>query len=276
MSCSEKSAQKPEYRYDKLVVIGPNLTEIVASLGFSQHIIGIDNWSDPNLASPNAVKVGGILNPNLELIASLKPNAIFIAGNSRDFENFLGNYSIEVLSFTVEDTASILCTIDEISKLLNREKTGDSIIFNIRKEVKSLSALHFPYRPKVLIAITSGTSTPEKFMSANSNTFLGEIISIAGGENVLGDNTVLYPEITRETVVVLNPEIIIELFPSEDTEDSLKMVEKWIKAYPGIQASKNKHIHIVFDESVLLPGPNFIESALYIHSVLQRAVNAEN
>lgn len=278
LGCSENRIPGQEKGYEKLVVIGPNLTEIVSALGFSNSIIGIDDWSDPDLASPSAVKVGGILNPNLELIASLKPDHVFIAGNSRDFESFLGNYSIEVTSFTVEDTASIIKTIDEISRLLNREKTGDSIILDIRNKIKSISARHFPYRPKVLIAITSETSTPEKFMSASDRTFLGEIISIAGGENVLGDNAILYPEITREAMYILNPEVIIEIYPSEDKNwsDSLKIVENWLKAYPEITASKNEEIHVIFDKSVLLPGPYFTQSAELIHSLLQRVFNAED
>lgn len=276
--CKEDSVGYREKEYEKIVILGPNLTEITASLGCSEYIIGIDDWSDEKLAGFGVVRVGGILDPNLELIAYLEPDAVFVAGNPEQFRNFLSQYSIQVFGFNVEDTSGIIEAVQKIAEILACNEEGERLIFSIRAEVKEIAYPPAVFRPKVIVAITSEISSPEKFMSANGKTFLGEIISIAGGDNVLKDNPVLYPEISREAVILLDPDVIIELRPTSRPEilDSLEIADKWKKCYPGVSAIVNGNVHVCFSEKILVPGPDFPESAKLIKRIIERAVRTED
>ncbi|MBN1620602.1 ABC transporter substrate-binding protein [candidate division WOR-3 bacterium] len=278
-SCRDGSAkEKNEKNYDRIIILGPNLVQIVSSLGFSEKIVGIDSWSDKSLARKDAARVGGILDPNLELITLLEPDLVLVAGDPTRLNDFLSEYSVKTIGFSVEDTQDILNAISEISSLLSAEGEGLKLSEKIRQELRAISPSGFIPRPKVLLAITSDVSSPENFMSASSETFLGEIIGIAGGENAVGVNAVLYPEISKEAVLLLDPDIIIEFRPTNTPEkyDSLSLVSRWEKVYPGIKAVRRGCVHICFDEKILIPGPGFPESAQFLHLFIQRAVDAED
>ncbi len=278
-SCrSGSAAEENNKNYDRIIILGPNLVQIVSSLGFSERIIGIDNWSNESLASKDAARVGGILDPNLEIITLLEPDLVLVAGDPTRLNEFLSEYSVKTVGFSVEDTQDILKAISEISSLLSAEVEGLKLAEQIRSEVEEISPPGSVLRPKVLLAITSDVSSPENFMSASSETFLGEIIGIAGGENAVGVNAVLYPEISKEAVLLLDPDIIIEFRPTDAPEkyDSLSLVSRWEKVYPGIKAVRRGCVHVCFDEKILIPGPGFPGSAQFLRLLIQRAADAQD
>ncbi len=46
-------------------------------------------------------------------------------------------------------------------------------------------------------------------MSAGNNSFINDVIVKAGGENIFGKETQQYPTVSSETVVQMNPDVIM-------------------------------------------------------------------
>ena len=62
--------------------------------------------------------------------------------------------------------------------------------------------------------LLSDTNDPSRDLYAvGRGTFLNELLTIAGGENVLPDTMAKYPKISKEYIIAKSPEIIIEVGP---------------------------------------------------------------
>ncbi len=87
-------------------------------------------------------------------------------------------------------------------------------------------------------------------------TFLDELITIAGGENIAGESLSKYPQLGIEEVVARAPEVILytslnfELTPEQEIQ-----AKKLWSAYPSIPAVKHDRIYGLLADHVTLPGP---------------------
>jgi iron complex transport system substrate-binding protein len=93
------------------------------------------------------------------------------------------------------------------------------------------------------------------------------MLHLAGGKNAyLG--SVPFPLITREGLLDLNPDLIIELVPDlaqkKLTKDDLR--KDWLRV-PGLNAVKQKKVYIFTDTYLVIPGPRFIEAIERFHAL---------
>ena len=84
------------------------------------------------------------------------------------------------------------------------------------------------------------------------DTFLDEMIRIAGGENVAADIGQQYAQLSEEAVVARDPEVIILTWPAAD---QIRARE----AFAGLSAVVNDRIYVVDGDTTSRPGPRLIE-----------------
>ena len=88
-------------------------------------------------------------------------------------------------------------------------------------------------------------------MVAGPNTFVGELMVIAGLKNAVGESAVAYPAWDREAVINANPEWIITAC-MEDTQDGNQ--PEWTRL-ESVGAVQKEQIRKVNPDWVLRPGP---------------------
>nr|MBC8391954.1 ABC transporter substrate-binding protein [Deltaproteobacteria bacterium] len=97
-------------------------------------------------------------------------------------------------------------------------------------------------RPRVFFQIGI---TP--IVSAGTNTFIHELITLAGGKNA-SEGPTPYPRFSREQVLGLSPEVFI--ITSMAREGGFEWMKAWWSRWPGMPAIKNNRIYLM--ESNLL------------------------
>ncbi len=255
--------------FKRIVIIGPNITEILFALDQEEKIVGVDEFSQYPAATENIEKVGGILNPNLEKILSLKADLLLISGSSDQIENFCRSHSIEFIPVFIDDTSSIYSSIENISDILTSKTYGDSLCAKLRSEINDISLNTPEYFPLVLVAIVYGNQPPEKFMTVSDRSFIGELVNIAGGRNVFGDIPVPYPEVSKESVIITDPDIILVIKPSK-VVNSGEIIRLWQETYPDLKAVRSNSIYILSDDYILIPGPRFILTAKKFNEIFTK------
>jgi iron complex transport system substrate-binding protein len=106
-------------------------------------------------------------------------------------------------------------------------------------------------KPKVRTLI-SQTESP--LSTVGGGNFMNDLLTIAGGQNVIegGDNS--YPDIDVERMVALNPDVIIHLLPGESPQVIERARQFWA-SHPELAAVKNGRVHVETDSYLLVPGP---------------------
>lgn len=262
----------PSNNYEKIIVIGPNITEILFSLKLESKISAIDNYSLFPPETEMYEKIGGILNPDMEKILLIEPDLIFISGYSENLEYFCNENNIEFMNLPIDNISTILSAIDTISNIFDIADRGDSLISKINKELDIIKYSSPLDTPSVLVAITHSDDLPIRFMTISDKSFLGELILLSGGINVFGDNIIPYPEVSKEAVILSNPDIIIEIQPENifSNYDSLELVNRWKNTYKDLPAVLNNKIYILHQDFFLIPGPRFIQTAFIFNELFKK------
>ncbi|MBU0741488.1 ABC transporter substrate-binding protein, partial [bacterium] len=126
-------------------------------------------------------------------------------------------------------------------------------------------------RPRTMIVVgrevTSGRLGD--LYLAGGGTFLGELLALAGGGNVVAETTVSYPMISTEGLLRLAPEVIIDLAPecADDPGKRAELEQAW-RRHDAVPAVRTGRVHVVTDDALLIPGPRFIATLELLASIL--------
>src|SRR5262249_3878207 len=106
----------------------------------------------------------------------------------------------------------------------------------IRSRTKGLQ------RPTVLIAVDRSPGTLRDLYVASQGTYLADLVEIAGGRIIVPPTKSGYSKISKETLVALNADIVLELKPGAIDEDIQKARSEW-QEFPELNAVKNNRVY---------------------------------
>ena len=244
---------------EKIVVLAPSVLEIADGLNAMEKVIEIDNFS-VMMGEPLAAGfegVGDYQSLNVERIVELDPDILIaITGGPEDDYNKVAELGIPVYRVVdVRGVEGIYEEISNISKIIGKEKEGLELISDLRSEVEDIKskveALEDDGRPDVFYEIWN-----EPLMSAGEDTFINDLIEIAGGKNILsGDGLMGWVEYSLETLIEKDPDIIIA--PVSLAADSSVILED--PRLATISAVINGDVYIIPDNPISRPSQNIIK-----------------
>ena len=108
--------------------------------------------------------------------------------------------------------------------------------------------------------LLSDTNDPSRDLYAvGRGTFLNELLTIAGGENVLPDTMAKYPKISKEYIIAKSPEVIIEVGPKSNlSNEEIKVRKKTWGKYSTLRAVKDDRLYFIGADYILIPGPRLL------------------
>ncbi|MFC1726890.1 ABC transporter substrate-binding protein, partial [candidate division KSB1 bacterium] len=258
----------PAQEYKRIISLSPNITGILYDLGAESKIVGVTDFC--RVHDHTIDRVGGTLNPNLEMIISLKPDLIICP----DFKNLLArlsNLNIEILNVKNETIDEVLESIKIIGEKLEKEKLSENMVAEFKNKIFYYSKLtENAERIRVLFVVSKDITGLKNIYAAGKNTFLNEIIRICGGTNIIKERTIRYPKISLEDLIDLDPQIIFDTslgvnLPEEQIITNSKSWER----LNNIAAVREGKVIYLNDHTITIPGTNIIESikklGKYIH-----------
>ncbi|MFW6110994.1 MAG: ABC transporter substrate-binding protein, partial [Thermoproteota archaeon] len=109
----------------------------------------------------------------------------------------------------------------------------------------------------------------DPYMTVNSRTWIGDLITLAGGINVFGKEPSEWPIIQSEEVVERNPDIIF--FPVIPDVPRFWGSFEAVKRRPGwanIDAVRNERLYEVPRDLISRPGPRLVEALELMANVI--------
>jgi iron complex transport system substrate-binding protein len=239
--------QKAQMSSGKYVVLSPEVAEIIAALGAADEIVGLTRECSfpPELQEKEIVGDFGAI--NTEKVLQLSPRMVF--SSALEQESIALN--LEKLGITVHRSypktmSEMLREIEQIGAIIGRENEAtalkDSLIYaieNIRQNTQNLK------KPKVYLEIYR-----DPLMSVSDKSFVGELIELAGGDNVFDTLERDYSRVKAEQVIQANPDIMICY--SHDTMENI-LARKGFSRIPAIRTRS-----IYFEEDI---NPDLIQRA---------------
>jgi iron complex transport system substrate-binding protein len=230
----------------RIIAMLPSHTETIFALGAGAKLVGIDEYSNyPKLETSKIQKVGNGFVPNLEAIAALKPDLVLAdeSTSSKLVQN-LEKLGITVYGASAQTYLETFEKIAALGRMVNRETNALRLITKMRDEINGITA-KIAGRPRVS---TYFEVDPTPY-AAGPSSFIGEMLTRAGGLNILPVSLGAFPKISPELVVSSNPSVII----GAKLEDLLLR-----PGWANIAAIKNNRVYDPSGEdndAIVRPGP---------------------
>ncbi len=245
----------------KIISLVPAVTETICELGQCQRLIAVDRYSNWPADIGSLPKVGGMEDPNIEQIARLKPDLVFISDLSAVSER-LNELHIQTFVVDARRYADIAHLISRLATLLQVPEAGKTLNQRVADGVRGLASraktVTQATQPRVYIEIDN---TP---YAAGEDSYLGELLSKLNASNIVPKRLGAFPRLDPEYVVRQNPDVIMLI---DSTRDTLQGRPGW----STIKAIRRNQI-CTFDpgtrDLLSRPGPRVVEGMQALASCL--------
>jgi iron complex transport system substrate-binding protein len=245
----------------RIVSTSPSITETLFALGLGDHVVGVSRFCNYPPEVQKLPKVGSYVRPDVEAIARLAPGLVILERSSSEVEGRLEALHIaftEVPHNTLED---IYTEIQLIAKAAGVPERSTSLITQIRSSLDGITAkAKLLPSPRVMVIVDRRQGTLSDLTAVGPNNYVNQILTIAGGNNVLAKpGQPQYPHISLETVLRENPDVIIDISGTQETEVARQVsrastLALWSQ-YRDLTAVRNGHIYAGTTDSLVVPGP---------------------
>ena len=251
----------PASEYRRIVSLAPNITETLYALGLGEKVAGVTRFCDWPPEVGEKPEVGGYFDPNLEAIVSLEPDLVIVLPAHERLRLFLDELGIEHLTVSNETISEIIETVRVIGDRCGVEERGAQLADSLEAVCDSACpAGDDSERPGVLIVVDRQYgAVPEEVYAAGKGTWYDELLRAAGGRNVLTAASPAYPLLSPESLVHLQPDVIIEIVPgAEERGLSADAIASDWKSFDLLEAVGEERLYILTGRYAAIPGPRFV------------------
>jgi len=236
----------------RIVSLAPSLTETLFALGLGDRVVGVDDYSVWPAAARAKERIGGLFNPNLEKIVSLRPDLALLLPSEHDVAAKLRGLGVASLIVPVETLADVERSFVAIARRCGVAPAGERLAASWRAE---LAPRPVPGALAVMLSVGRQPGRLTGILAAARGTFLDELLVRLGAVNVFADAATRYPQVGLEEVVARAPRVILEL-RSDPAPPALAaaLVHDW-RQLPTVPAVREGRIFVIAGDYVLVPGP---------------------
>jgi iron complex transport system substrate-binding protein len=262
VACSRDRAEPPTGDKLRIVSLTPTATEIVAALGATDLLVGVDEFSPYPPEVKALPKVGSFLTPNLETIVRLSPSFVILDDIHGRTAGALKDANIETVECPAHALPDIKKALRTVGAKLGKAGEADRVITEIETSLDTAAANKPARRPRVLLIIDRESGGVGNLVAAGPGSWLDELLAVSGGENVLSASGVRYPKVSLEEVLRGKPDVIIDVSYAAETGG----IAAWDTV--DVPAVKAKRVRGLADQYLRAPSPRVKQALATLNKAL--------
>jgi iron complex transport system substrate-binding protein len=195
----------------RIVTLAPSATEVVAALGASSLLVGVDTYSTYPPEVTTLPKVGTFLQPNIEIIVGLHPTLVVVDDIHGATGRALSDAGIQTVACSFHALPDVKRALKTIGERIDRVKQADDAVAGIDAALDAAAAARPTRHPRVLAIIDREAGGLGNLVAVGPGSWVDELLAVVGGDNVLAASGIRYPQISLEEVLRAQPEVILDL-----------------------------------------------------------------
>lgn len=251
----------------RIVSIVPSTTEMLFAIGAGPRVVGVSNFDRYPPEAMTRAKVGGLIDPDVERILSLRPDLVVVYGTQTDLRAQLERAKIPLFLYQHAGLPDITATIRELGARVGSTKESDALADRIEAEIADVrTRVAGRPRPRTLLVFGRDAETLRGIYASGAVGFLHDMLDAAGGINVFADVKRQSIQTTSELAVARAPDVIVEI-GVETASASGRNLRAW-ESLSSIPAVRNKRIYQLRGDGMMNPGPRISASVRRLAEVL--------
>lgn len=236
----------------RIVTLAPNLAELVYAAGAGDRLKGVVEYTDFPPAASQLPKVGNAFRFDLERIVELKPDLVIAwqSGNPQPALDKLRQMGVRVWQLEITRPREIATALETIGRAAGIGGVGRKAAASIRARLSALKRDNADKRPVTYFYQVA----TRPLYTINGQHIISRSLRICGGRNVFAALPALAPQVSREAVLMANPQVIISP-GGRDYQGALKHWHKW----PQLDAVKNHALLYIDADEISRAGPRLLD-----------------
>ncbi len=236
----------------RIVSLAPANTEIAYAVGAGDKMVAGTSYDDYPAAAKSLPKIGDFANPNVEKIASFNPDLVLAAGGIQaGLRSKLEKLGMQVYVVDPKTYDGVMTEIANVGQLAGSTEQAQQVADTMQKakddvqaKVASLS------RPATFLEIYS-----KPLMTAGGDTFIDDMITLAGGSNLGATAGSGFPTFSTEVLFKNDPDVYIADSGSMSEPGDISKRA----GFADLTAVKDGHVYVIADNIIARPGPRLAE-----------------
>jgi iron complex transport system substrate-binding protein len=254
-----RAADEPQ----RIISLVPSTTEMLFVMGAGHRVAGVSNYDHFPPDVERLPKVGGLLDPNVERLLSLKPDLVIVYDTQTDLKRQLERARIPMFGYVHRGLPDITQTMRALGERIGMKAAADAAASRIEQQLAATRArVAGRPRPKTLLIFGREAGTLRHIDASGGYGFLHDILELAGGADVLGDLNKQVVDMSTEMILSRAPEVILELHYGESLKPDRFEAERRVwNGLPSVPAVKNNRVFLLGGDEFVVPGPRIVLAA---------------
>ena len=245
----------------RIVSLAPSLAEIAYAIGCGQYLVGDTRYDDYPEAARALPHVADLTHVDLEQLTRVAPTVVLaLHDQEKEGSEILHSLRIDVRYLPNRNLSDLYADIAGVGAACGREAFAAALADRLQKRTAAIAAVarRAATRPRVLYLLGLPGFTVGK------QSYLSDLIALAGGVNVAGGVDQAYPNLSGESIVAMNPDVII-VSKSAPFGPDVRAREPW----RSTNAVRNGRIASPRNDDLLeRRGPRIVEGLAWLERAL--------
>jgi iron complex transport system substrate-binding protein len=242
----------------RIVSMAPNVTEVLFALGLGGRVVGATRFCDHPPEARAVRRIGGLVDPNIEIIQSLDPDLVLaFRGNPLRLVERVRKLGLPVFVLDIGDRLEdVFPLIAKIGRVTRTEERAEALATNLRGRLEAVDAAvrDVASRPKVFVLLYG-----QGLWTCGGESYVNDLIARAGGTNVASALPKKWALYKRERILEDDPDAVFILSRSAG---DFAVGRGWLLRMSGISnvaAVRTGRIHELDENATSRFGPRLVD-----------------
>lgn len=250
----------------RIISLVPSATESLIALGVANRVVGRTLYDvDPAVRAVPLIGTGQA--PNLEAMLALRPDLVILWSSDKrgDVQAQLRRAGIATLAVSLQDTTDAFRALRLLGTATGTTGMATVLVDSLQRTFAATRASIAGQRaPRVFYVVFNNPP-----MTAGPRTFIGQILTLAGGDNIFADAATNWPTIPLEELVRRDPDVIV--LPIGEMADSAVGRLGELPGWRDLRAVRRGQVVRIDANLASRPGPNMGRAATTLRDLLHPA-----
>ena len=222
----------------RIVSLAPHITEILFAIGAGDQVVGVDSASDYPESAQTLPRVANYRSLNLERILALEPDLVVAWQSAQSLQVApLEQLGIRVEYSEPRQLDDLGNELTRFGRLTGHQEQAQRVAEHYQR---TLNALRQRYQSVAPVRVFYQLNEVP-LMSASRHTWMGQAVTLCGGDSITADSPTPYPQIDPEFVLAQDPEVILA--------ESLQAMQRW-RDWPALTAVRRNQLFTIDVDSL--------------------------
>lgn len=250
---------------ERIVPIFASNTELVAALGLSDRIVGIEAYTRYPPDVLGRPQVGGRLGFSVDAIVAQRPELLLVTPSRQAMHLLIEpmtRLGIPVIVLLSRSVAEVMANLRLVGRATGEPERGETVAKALEARLAAVEAAAPARRPSVVMI--TGRLGNGLVLVARADSYTGDAMIKAGGRHALEKTIVA--QVSPEAVIAADPDILL-FAGRKDELDALIAQPGWRL----LRAVRAGNAHLVARAEFLIPGPRTVNGIEKLAALLRRA-----